>query len=104
MRTTLLSPKRLRAQGFREDTNRGAPLCRCLIDEMKLDGNANRREDTWLYESPVASRDRYGTRDRTASWPPHSCRHRALLSGDKAGGLPRPETGRLREEPRFRIS
>ena len=29
--------ERLRALGFREDTSRGAPLCRWLIDEMKLD-------------------------------------------------------------------
>jgi predicted nucleotidyltransferase len=29
--------ERLRALGFREDTRRGAPLCRWLIDEMKLD-------------------------------------------------------------------
>jgi len=29
--------ERLRRQGFREDTSEGAPLCRWLIDEMKLD-------------------------------------------------------------------
>jgi len=29
--------ERLRTLGFREDTSRGAPLCRWLIDEMKLD-------------------------------------------------------------------
>jgi hypothetical protein len=29
--------ERLRALGFREDTTRGAPLCRWLIDGMKLD-------------------------------------------------------------------
>jgi hypothetical protein len=29
--------ERLRVLGFREDTSRGAPLCRWLIEEMKLD-------------------------------------------------------------------
>jgi hypothetical protein len=29
--------ERLRALGFREDTSKGAPLCRWLIDDMKLD-------------------------------------------------------------------
>jgi hypothetical protein len=29
--------ERLRGQGFREDTSEGAPVCRWLIDEMKLD-------------------------------------------------------------------
>jgi hypothetical protein len=29
--------ERLRALGFREDTSKGAPLCRWLIDSMKLD-------------------------------------------------------------------
>lgn len=29
--------ERLRALGFREDTSEGAPLCRWLIDEMKVD-------------------------------------------------------------------
>lgn len=29
--------ERLRALGFQEDTRRGAPLCRWLIEEMKLD-------------------------------------------------------------------
>jgi hypothetical protein len=29
--------ERLRAEGFREDTSEGAPLCRWLIDGMKLD-------------------------------------------------------------------
>ena len=29
--------ERLRALGFREDTSPGAPLCRWLFDDMKLD-------------------------------------------------------------------
>lgn len=36
MRTTIFSGG-FQALGFREDTSRGAPLCRWLIDEMKLD-------------------------------------------------------------------
>src|SRR5713101_8127865 len=48
--------KRLRNLGFSEDSSEHAPICRWLIDRMKLDVMPNRRHHPWLLEPLVQAR------------------------------------------------
>jgi hypothetical protein len=87
--------ERLRALGFREGASRGAPLCRWLIEEMKLDvmpieerilGFTNR----WYRAAMDAAQEaelQAGLRIRVVTAP--------YFFGDKAGGLSRSGQRRI---------
>jgi hypothetical protein len=53
--------KRLRNLGFSEDSSEGAPICRWLIDQMKLDCHADRRNHPWVLEPLVQACYRSGS-------------------------------------------
>jgi hypothetical protein len=86
--------KRLRNLGFSEDSSAGAPICRWLIDHMKLDvmptdetilGFSNR----W-YKPAIESAAIVGARRVRIEGRDHSVLHR-----DKIGGIPRKRERRL---------